>query len=73
MTNEKKMSYLVNVDVKMPKAIFDALVLHEAYCVGMGIEYVTEQEVKEQEKIEGEALKKAEAKRAALLGTGISL
>jgi hypothetical protein len=29
------------------KAIFDALVLHETYCVGLGIEYVTEQEVKD--------------------------
>ena len=47
MTNEKMMSYLVNVDVKIPKAIFDALVLHETYCVGLGIEYVTEQEVKD--------------------------
>ena len=47
MDSEKKMSYLVNVDVKMPKTIFDALVLHETYCVGMGIECVTEQEVKD--------------------------
>jgi hypothetical protein len=33
----------------------------------------TEQEVLEKEKIEQEALKKADAKRAALLGTGISI
>ena len=46
MTNKKLMSYLVNVDIKIPKAMFDALVLHETYCVAMDIQYVTEQQVK---------------------------
>ena len=46
MTNKKLMSYLVNVDVKIPKKIFEALVLHETYCVAMNIQYVSEEQVK---------------------------
>lgn len=41
------MSPIVNTEVKMPKDIFDALVLHETYCVVSGIESTTPEQVKD--------------------------
>lgn len=39
------MSPIVNVDVRMPKAMLNALSVHEAYCVGSRIESVTTESV----------------------------
>jgi hypothetical protein len=39
------MTPTVNVDVPMPKAMLDALTLHETYCVASGIESVTHESV----------------------------
>lgn len=47
MPDNKIFSYLINTNVKTPKAIFDALVLHETFCVASKIRYVTEEEVKD--------------------------
>jgi hypothetical protein len=41
------MSPIVNTDVQMPKDVFDALVLHETYCVVSGIETTTPESVKQ--------------------------
>jgi hypothetical protein len=41
------MSPIVNTEVKMPKDIFDALVLHETYCMVSGIDSTTPEAVKE--------------------------
>jgi len=41
-----KLSPYVNVEVKMPKDILRALVLHEFNCVGKQIKSVTEESVK---------------------------
>lgn len=41
------MSPIVNTEVAMPKDIFDALVLHETYCVVSGIESTTPESVKQ--------------------------
>lgn len=42
-----KLSPFVNVEVKMPKDILRALVLHEFNCIGKQIKSVTEESVKE--------------------------
>ena len=42
-----KLSPYVNVEVKMPKDILRALVLHEFNCVGNQINSVTEESVKQ--------------------------
>lgn len=41
------MSPIVNTEVQMPKDVFDALVLHETYCVVSGIESTTPESVKQ--------------------------
>ena len=41
------LSPFVNVEVKMPKDILRALVLHEFNCIGKQIKSVTEESVKE--------------------------
>lgn len=41
------MSPIVNTEVPMPKDVFDALVLHETYCVVSGIETTTPESVKQ--------------------------
>ena len=41
------MSPIVNTEVKMPKDIFEALVVHETYCMVSGIESTTPEAVKE--------------------------
>lgn len=41
------MSPIVNTEIKMPKDIFDALVVHETYCMVSGIESTTPEAVKE--------------------------
>lgn len=41
------MSPIVNTEVPMPKDVFDALVLHETYCVVSGIESTTPESVKQ--------------------------
>lgn len=41
------MSPIVNTDVKMPKAMFDALSYHEAFCMGSCIDTVTTEQVKQ--------------------------
>ena len=42
-----KLSPFVNVEVKMPKDILRALVLHEFNCIGKQTKSVTEESVKE--------------------------
>lgn len=42
-----KLSPFVNVEMKMPKDILKALVLHEFNCIGKQIKSVTEESVKE--------------------------
>jgi hypothetical protein len=42
-----KLSPYVNVDVKMPKDILEALTLHEFYCIGSKIKEVTPESVRE--------------------------
>ena len=39
------MTPIVNVDVKMSKSMLDALTVHEAYCTGMKIDNVTQDDV----------------------------
>lgn len=39
------MTPIVNVDVKMSKSMLNALTVHEAYCTGMKIHEVTENDV----------------------------
>lgn len=41
------MSPIVNTEIKMPKDIFDALVVHETYCMVSGVESTTPEAVKE--------------------------
>ena len=41
------MSPIVNTEIKMPKDIFEALVVHETYCMVSGIESTTPEAVKE--------------------------
>lgn len=41
------MSPIVNTDVKMSKAMLDALTLHETFCVASGIKKVTHESVTE--------------------------
>jgi hypothetical protein len=41
------MSPIVNTEINMPQDIFDAIVLHETYCVVSGIETITPESVKE--------------------------
>jgi protoporphyrinogen oxidase len=41
------MSPIVNTEIKIPQDIFDALVLHETYCVVSGIESTTPESVKQ--------------------------
>jgi len=41
------MSPIVNTDQKMSKAMFDALSLHEAFCIGSRIDEVTTEQVRE--------------------------
>jgi hypothetical protein len=41
------MSPIVNTDTKMPKAMLDALTLHETFCVASGIDVVTTEQVKQ--------------------------
>jgi protoporphyrinogen oxidase len=41
------MSPIVNTEIKMPQDIFDALALHETYCVVSGIESTTPESVKQ--------------------------
>lgn len=41
------MSPILNTEVQMPKDVFDALVLHETYCVVSGIESTTPESVKQ--------------------------
>jgi hypothetical protein len=42
-----KLSPYVNVDVKMPKDVLEALTLHEFYCIGSKIKEVTPESVRE--------------------------
>ena len=42
-----KLSPYVNVDVKMPKDILEALTMHEFYCIGSKIKEVTPESVRE--------------------------
>ena len=41
------MSPIVNTDTKMPKAMLEALTLHETFCVASGIDAVTAEQVVE--------------------------
>jgi hypothetical protein len=41
------MSPIVNTDTKMPKAMLEALTLHETFCVASGIDSVTAEQVVE--------------------------
>jgi hypothetical protein len=41
------MSPIVNTDKKMPKAMLEALTLHETFCIASGIDKVTVNQVKQ--------------------------
>lgn len=41
------MSPIVNTDKKMPKAMLEALTLHETFCMASGINVVTTEQVKQ--------------------------
>jgi len=41
------MSPIVNTDKKMPKAMLEALTLHETFCIASGINVVTTEQVKQ--------------------------
>jgi hypothetical protein len=40
-----KLVPIVNVEVKMPKSMLNALTLYEAFCIGSKIDFVTESDV----------------------------
>ena len=42
-----KLTPYVNVQVKMPKEMFNSLTKHEFYCIGKQIKSVTEESVRE--------------------------
>lgn len=40
-----KLIPMVNVEVKMPKSMLNALTIYEAFCIGSKIDFVTESDV----------------------------